>query len=248
MKRSLSCLASAALLVLLVAVARAQTIDGGAYVAPLTDNVQPLIQGNLFSSAYLERLKRDGSNPARRANLLAKAEAGELVVEFDPIVSREVRKDYIAAIERSSGAKAARGLDQYYESHDVHVLLRKAVAPYGLRGDDLGDVATAWLVVMWMTANDAPLPTTAVVKGVRDQTRYALLARGNLPESAAERQRTLEALAYQTVTLIRVRESAQASGNQAFLVQLADSAQASMRAQQLDLRAMALTEDGLVRR
>lgn len=247
MKRSLSFLASAAL-VLLVPVAQAQTIDGGAYITPLTDNVQPLIQGNLFSSAYLERMKRDSNNPARRANLLAKAEAGELVVEFDPIVSREVRDEYIAAIERSSGAKAARGLDQYYDSHDVHAMLRKAVAPYGLRGDDLGDVTTAWLVVMWMTANDAPLPTTAVVKGVRDQTRYALLARGNLPESAAERQRTLETLAYQTVTLIRVRESAQASGNQAFLDDLADSAQASMHAQQLDLRAMALTEDGLVRR
>ncbi|HEX7769245.1 MAG TPA: hypothetical protein VF422_04365 [Dokdonella sp.] len=242
MKRSLPFLASAALVVLLIPAAQAQT------PAPLTDNVMPLVQGNLFSSAYLERMKRDASSPARSANVRARAEAGELVVAFDPIVSRDVREDYIAAIERSSGAQAARGLERYYETHDVHDQLREAIGPYGLRGDDLGDVTTAWLVVMWMIANDAPLPTAAIVQGVRDQTRFALLARGGLPEDGAERQRQLEALAYQTVTLIRARESAQASGNQAFLDQLADSAQSTMRDRHLDLRAMALTEDGLVRR
>ena len=228
---------------------RAQTIEGAAYATPITDNVQPMLYGNLFSKSYIDRAKGDRERHARFDRRAADpASDVEFAVQFDPQVSREVRADYIAEVERNSGAKAARGLDDYYEANDVHALLRTAVAPYGLRTDDLGDVTTAWLVVMWMTANQAALPSVDVVRGVRAQTRAALLEGGRVPAGAKERQRTLETLAYQTVTLIRVRESAQASGNQAYLAELSDSAQASMRRQDFDLRAMALTRTGMVRR
>lgn len=223
---------------------QAQTIEGAAYITPITDNVQPLLYGATFSKEYLERAAK-GENS--RASSKPMADDGRLAVKFDPDVSRAVREEYIAAIERTSGAKAARGLDDYYEANDVHALLRKAVAPYGLRVDDLGDVTTAWLVVMWMTANQAPLPAVEAVQGVREQTRAAMIDGRRVP-AKAEKQRMLEALAYQTVTLIRVRESAQEGGNEDFLAQLSDSAQATMQRQDLDLRAMALTEDGLVRR
>jgi flagellum-specific peptidoglycan hydrolase FlgJ len=91
------------------------------------------------------------------------------------------------------------------------------------------------------------LPAVEAVQGVREQTRAAMIEGRRVP-ARAEKQRMLEALAYQTVTLIRVRESAQEGGNEAFLAELSDSAQATMQRQDLDLRAMALTEDGLVRR
>src|SRR5688572_18565717 len=162
---------------------RSQTIEGAAYITPITDNVQPLIYGNMFSKSYLEHAAAGRGKPV--------ADDGRLAVSFDPDVSRAVREEYIAAIERTSGAKAARGLDDYYEANDVHALLRKAVAPYGLRADDLGDVTTAWLVVMWMTANQAPLPAVEAVQGVREQTRAAMIEGRRVP-ARAEKQRMLE--------------------------------------------------------
>jgi hypothetical protein len=53
---------------------------------------------------------------------------------------------------------------------------------------------------------------------------------------------------YQTVTLIKVREQAQAESSDAHLLDLADSAQSTMAKQDVDLRAMQLTADGLVPR
>lgn len=249
MNRSMPFVILALLSVLSMPASRAQTIDGAAYATPITDNVQPMLYGNLFSKSYIDRAKSDHAKHARSDKRAADPSSdAEFAVHFDPRVSREVREDYIAEVERLSGAKAARGLDDYYTANDVHALLRTAVAPYGLRTDDLGDVTTAWLVVMWMTANQASLPALDVVRGVRTQTRAALLDAGRVPAGAEERQRVLETLAYQTVTLISVRESTQASGNQAYLAELADSAQASMRRQDFDLRAMALTRTGMVRR
>ncbi|BBA35315.1 hypothetical protein sS8_3377 [Methylocaldum marinum] len=223
----------------------AQTIDGGAYFSPITDNVQPLIHGSLFSKSYLEK---KGRGTARSRNLPRDAgratTAGSIPVRFDPAISREVRDEYIASIERSSGTRAARSLGRYYASNDVHALLRKAVSPYGLRIDDFGDVTTAYFAVMWMTANDAPLPGVDEVSGLRMQTHAALADRGRVPDDAVRRQRVAESLMYQTVTLIRVRETAQAAGNRDFLAQLADSAQDAMARQGVDLRALALTDAG----
>ena len=245
-------LLAVALLLVTAPATQAQTIDGGAYFTPITDNVQPLIYGNLFSKSYLERKAKDRHRTARdapvRASVPSSPASDELALRFDPSVSRAVRDDYIASIGRANGAQAARSLGNYYAAHDVRELLRKAVAPYGLRTDDLADVTAAWFVVMWMTANQAPLPAPADVQGVQRQMRDTLLAGGTVPAGARERQRSGEALMYQTVTLIRVREEAQASGNDAFLAQLADSAQASMARQDFDLRGLVLSEAGVVPR
>ena len=231
---------------------QAQTIDGGAYFTPITDNVQPLIYGNLFSKSYLEHKAKGQRGVPRNASVQAApsphAGSTNLAVRFDPSVSRAVREDYIASIERANGQQAARGLDSYYSANDVRELLRKAVAPYGLRIDDFADVTAAYVVVMWMTANQAPLPALVDVQGVQRQVRDVLLDSGTVPAGARERQRSAEALMYQTVTLIRVREEAQASGNDAFLAQLADSAQASMARQDFDLRGLVLSEAGMVQR
>lgn len=238
----------------------AQTIDGGAYFTPITDNVQPLIHGNLFSKSYLE--KRGGkAGPSRkqdvqRAEYYARADASaragqgipDLSVRFDRAVSNAVRDEYLASIARASGDRAAQGLRGYYASNDVRALLGSAVRPYGFGTDDLADVTTAYLLVMWMTANDAALPTVAEARGVQAQIHDAFASGAAIPPPANARQRAAESMMYQTVTLIRVREEAQKQRNTAYLVQLADSAQASMARQSFDLRALELTPAGLVPR
>lgn len=236
-------------------IANAQTIDGGAYFSPITDNVQPLIHGNLFSKSYLAKRgsgrkataprPSQGSEPRGGSARAVAADEASLNLRFDPAVSRQVRDQYLDAIERSSGSKAADGLRNYYASNDARGLLGKALQPYNLRTDDLGDITTAYVAVMWMTANQAPLPTVTQVRALREQVRATLLDEGKLPVNAEDRQRAAEALIYQTVTLIRVREVAQQQNNAPYLAQLADSAQTSMQRQAFDLRGLIFTQDGM---
>jgi hypothetical protein len=238
--------------------ASAQTIEGPAYAFPLTDNVQPLIYGNLFSKSYLEKRRAGKSTARKQAEYYARESKStretvsssdvDFSVDYDKRVSKAVLDSYIDSIARDVGSQAAQGLGRYYGQNDVHQLFAKAISPYGLRGDDLSDVTTAYIVVMWMTANDQALPSNAHVQGVRDQVRDLLLTGGRVPTRNEERQRAAEALIYETVTLIRVREEAQKQGNRAYLAQLADSAQASMQKQKFDLRGLELTEYGLVQR
>jgi hypothetical protein len=244
MNRSVVALSLATLFVIALPMASAQTNENSVYIPPITDDTQPVPGGDSFKSLDHTRHHRFSrvEQPAG-----ASSDAG-LTVSFDPEISRAIRAEYIAAIERTSGSRAALGLDDYYAENDVLAQLRTALAPYDLRVDDFGDVTTAWLVVMWSIANQAPLPSADVVRGVRAQTRAALLDEGRVPARAAERQRALEMLAYQTMTLMHARDSAEASGNETFLAELADSAQASMKRNKFNLRAMAPTQAGMLRR
>ncbi len=133
--------------------APAQTIDGGAYFSPITDNVQPLIYGNLFSKSYRDGKSRKSTVTRQRSSRpgvyprdtdRASESAVDLSIAFDPAISTRVREDYIASIARSSGKKAASGLDDYYRSHDARALLAEAMNPYGLRSDDFSDITTAY--------------------------------------------------------------------------------------------------------
>ncbi len=236
-------------LLLTAPVAHAQMIAGDAYVFPLSDNVEPLLNGSLFSESYL-----DGKASDRRSNQDASSERGrrsprtgaDLSLRFAPSVSRLVRANYIAAIGRANGERAALGLGAYYAANDVRELPGRAVRPYGLSTDDLADITTAYLVVMWMTANQAPLPGVPEVRGVQQQVRQLLLDGGRVPARMRDRQRTAEGLMYQTVTLIRVREEAETAGNAEFLARLADSAQKLMARQAFDLRGLVLSPHGMV--
>lgn len=243
-----------ACMLLPVANAPAQMIDGAHMATPVPDYAQSLIYGHTFSKSYRDRVARKArSEPRvdiveRVSSAPARYPRDDFRVVFAPAVSSAVKREYIASIERSTNARAAGELDAFYSRNPVRSQFDIAIRPYGLRSDDLADVAAAHLVVMWMTANDARLPDAAQVRGVQAQVQRQMASSGAATPRAEDRQRIAEALMYQTVTLIKVREQAQAESSTAYLRQLADSAQAMMASQDVDLRAMQLTEDGLVPR
>lgn len=245
MQRAIPCFLAALLVAAGAASPARAQYDGAAYFTPVMDSFSPAIYGNVFSTSYMEKVGKSGKRSAPREPRVAPAP--DTRIGFDRSVSAEVKDEYIAQIARAHGDKAANGLRGYYDSNSVKSLFEVAIAPYGLRSDDLADIAAANLVVMWMTANDVAPPGKAEVIGVRDQVR-AQMADGALPASAITRQRIGEALMYQTVTLIRVREEAQKARETAYLAALSDSAQQAMQKQSIDLRALALTADGLALR
>lgn len=247
----------------------AQSIGGDSMMFDVPNYGQSIFYGSVFTEDYRNKVSgkaRKAKASARAEQRLARAEArasstrdvpvatvgSEAVyprdayrVSYDPSVSDAVKSDYIRGMAQSTNEKTARELDTYYTRNDVRDLFNTAIKPYGLRDDDLADITSAHLVVMWMTANDAPLPTTDQVHGVVAQIQEQMAESGANPPDAATRQRIAEAMMYQTVTLIRVREQAQAQNATQYLATLADSAQDVMARQNVDLRALSLTSSGL---
>lgn len=171
----------------------------------------------------------------------------DLRVVYQPAVSRRVEREYLASLARTSGASVAEHFGNYFVRNPLHGQFAIAAGPYGLRRDDLADVVAAYFTVMWMTANDAPLPTKAQVAGVRRQVAALLSAPGAVPADMAQRQSLAESLMYKLVSMILLREDAQRRGDRKALGDLATAA-ARRAGDGFDLTALRLSDQGLVPR
>jgi hypothetical protein len=113
-----------------------------------------------------------------------------------------------------------------------------------LHSDDFADVMAAYLVVMWMSANErTALPPVSNVQAVRAQMRQ-LYATGSAqpPADSRHRQLVAEALMYETCLAIGTRES----GNAQAIRNLADTSQRKLARSGFDMRHLALTDAGLI--
>ena len=210
------------------------------------DYGQAVLYGSVFPKAYCDSVvARSPHNSVVPDAAAADAPDGRHRITYDLVVPAQVKEAYIRGIAAVTNNEAARGLDDYCSRHGVRELFHVAIRPYGLRDDDLADVTAANLVVLRMMANGVSPPARARVRGVAQQVRRQMMNHnGVLPESR-ERQRVAEALMYQPVTLMRVRETASAPKATEYLATLADSAQDVMRRYGVDLRALAMTNAGL---
>lgn len=171
----------------------------------------------------------------------------DLRVRYDPAVSRLAEREYLDALSSRVGKPAAERFGDYFRARPLHGQFAIAAGPYGLRKEDLADVTAAYFTVMWMTANDAPLPTKAQVGGVRGQVERLLSRQDAVPGDMARRQRLAESMMYKLVSMILLREEAQRTGNAQALRELAVAARRET-GKGFDLATMALTDEGLVPR
>jgi hypothetical protein len=166
-----------------------------------------------------------------------------LTIAHDPRVSGELRNEVFSNIERATSADTARKVDQTLG--DIQTTFSRAVSPYGLHNDDFADVMAAYLVVMWMAANErTALPNVAQVQAVRAQMQRLYSNGAQPPIEIRQRQLVAETLMYETCLAIGTREngSAQAIRN------MADSTQRKLARNGFDMRSLALTDAGLVQR
>ena len=202
----------------------------------------------LLAQSVMRSANRGGKVAERKATGQQKpANGNDRRVRYDPAVSRQVERKYLQALSQRAGRPAADRFGEYFRTHPLHGQFAIAAGPYGLRKEDLADVATAYFTVMWMTANDAPLPTKPQVAGVRRQVEASLSGPGAVPADGAQRQRLAESLMYKLVSMILLREDAQRSGDGKALRDLALVAQRET-GKGFDLEALRLTDQGLVPR
>lgn len=179
-----------------------------------------------------------GSSPARGSYPAAPHPSpADLSVGHSRDVSAEVRQTFLAGVVRNNGQAIADDFDR--QIGDVQSTFARAVAGYGLRANDFSDVMTAYMLMMWMAANQhMALPRIAQVNGVRAQLRPRLA--GKIAD-ARQRQHVAEMMMYQACILIAAREQAEQGRPQL----LRAAASAIERSQGDQLRRLALTDQGL---
>lgn len=168
-------------------------------------------------------------------------------VGSNPDASEEARRGFIASIRRTSGDSVAQLIDEDLSRRGIRNAFRELTGRYGMRENDYADVFAAYMVSMWMIANDAPVPEAWRVQAVRDQADR-MFERSGLEGSAFDRQVTAETMMYELVAAIYGRQEAERVGDAATIDRMAVLARRKFLPSNLDLTAMVLTGDGMVRR
>ena len=188
---------------------------------------------------------RYSSQPASR--LAASASSNDAVwsVGRNPALSRQVRNQVIGNLAQAKGEAAAHKVDSYLG--DIQTTFHKMVAPYGLSNDNLIDVLTAYMVVMWMSANrQTALPSVAQVQGVRRQLNGIYAQSGSTIADPSQRQLAAEDVMYQTCMAVTTREEAVAHHRPELLDTLASQANSSTSNAGIQIRQLQLTDRGFV--
>lgn len=219
--------------------------------AMLNSTIQNMASYNTTQTMIDDTRAHDRDVYLRDVDPASQADAWDGGIDFsiarDPDVSRQARRDFIASIRRANGERIAGLIDESFGRKSVYAGFREIAGPYGLIADDYGDVFAAYMVTMWMVANQAPAPPVDWVRAVSDQA-HGVLGRGSLQGSPRERQRVAETMMYELVSAIYGRQEAQRVDDVDTLDRMAVLARGKFLRSGLDLVEMRLGPDGMVRR
>ncbi len=146
---------------------------------------------------------------------------------------------------RASSPDAANDL----AGHDLIGMLGTAIAPYGLKTDNVGDAFTAWLMINHgLVTGDDSDPTPAQIEGTRKMTTAALLAMPDLVAAGdADKQSMADTLLLQAL-LNQMMIDALKQENPAGVPAAQEQIRAATRDMGLDLGNLEMTANGLAPR
>jgi len=167
----------------------------------------------------------------------------------DPQVTRRVRKQFADWMSKQAGPEGGRQVAAAMERTDPVQSWAQLVSSDGLRPGDASDALAAYWVMNWIIANggDNNRPQT---QAVRNQVRSIMATNpvyARLDE--AQRQEFAEILILNFLIQHAAYSDAMKRGDQDVLRKLSDAAVARFRNEiGVDLRQIALTDNGFVRR
>jgi hypothetical protein len=147
---------------------------------------------------------------------------------------------------RAVDPQGAAALEQLVASTDLIAAFGRALAPLGLRIDDVADAYTVWWVSAWQAAHgDTGTPSRATAQAVRAQAARALAATREFARADdAAKQEYAEALLVQAALIDGMMDVYGSDPTMA--PKVAASVRQGARTSGLDLDAMTLTEAGFV--
>ncbi|AWK85897.1 DUF6683 family protein [Azospirillum thermophilum] len=203
-------------------------------------------------------LLQDHADPARpddrapgarnRPGTAAPAAVDPAALRYTPSKARRTAnlKQFVAKTRAADPAGAA-DLERMFAEGDVIERIGTALAPYGLRIDDLADAYTVYWINAWQATRGTNAETSrATNAAVRAQAAQALAATPGLLRAAdATKQELAESLLVQAALIDAA--VTQARGDAARLRAVGAAVAEGARSMGLDLGAVELTEQGFVR-
>lgn len=230
--------------------ALAQWYDYGANVDIMIKNQYVMaMDSNLLTMRNLEKKRQQ-----KRAGTtwIPAAAVAPVALSFaaSEQVATDTRESYLTHLAKED-PKSAREYREVLETQDVRGNFRANLAAYGLNADNVGDVLSAYWVVLWAIANkertDALSVSAigAVGNAVRKEMQTDPTMRGI---TDAERQAVADMMMYDTVLADGSYQNAMRARRQDQIDLLSDAVQDRILEQGLDLRAIKLTRNGFKKR
>ncbi len=172
--------------------------------------------------------------------------ANPAALRFTPNLSARHRNlAGFVAKTRAQSPENADQMEQLFGSTDIFATIAKALAPNGLRVDNVADAYTVYWITAWETSRGIIGSDTsrAQAQAVKAQVSRALLAAPEFTKAnSAQKQELAEALLIQTAL---ISASAEAAANDpAQMEALGIAVRQGAKAMGLDLDAMELSETG----
>lgn len=205
-----------------------------------------LIMQEAVGSAMMDaaRAETRKSSPAIGA---AAGQQGQMTSTFNPSASR--RSANLARFVQQSrkvDPQRAAAMERLFRGTDVIAAMGQALAPVGLRTDDVADAYAVWWMSAWQLAHgDASAPDRATAQAVRAQAADALAVTPEFVSADdAAKQELAEAMLVQAALIDGMME--EYGRDPAMDSKVASSVRQGAKAFGLDLDATMLTKAGFV--
>jgi hypothetical protein len=231
--------------VLLLAIAIAAAAPAAARAQNMAwSTIIPSVTGTDILGTTL-RLQMEQADAAQRRGA-AQAQAAPSLRYTPSIERRRANLAAFVAKSRAADPAGAESLAQLFASGDIIARIGEALAPQGLRIDDLADAYAVWWITAWQASqgnNDTP--SRATTDAVRAQAARAIAGTAGFAAAGdAQRQEMAEALLIQAMLLDAAVE--QSKSQPAQLQAVGAAAAQGAKGMGLDLSRMRLTEAGFV--
>jgi hypothetical protein len=179
------------------------------------------------------------------------ASAPALAYRSSPLITAQTKRQFIDNLtQHSKNPGHAFDTRRRLESRDMIGEFSAQMSSYGLRTDNLGDVATGYWIANWSIANQRTMPSPDQVRAAQSQLSAALLRDARITRTDdATRQRLSEALIYQTMFALETRDNLVRASNMTGMHTLADIIDRAVLAQGgVDMRRLQLSSNGFALR
>lgn len=202
-----------------------------------------------LNAALKNSVKKGGSTRvSTKTSTRPTASLASLSYRPSASLSNQLRERFWNQI-KADNPQAATEIDTALKFQDVVGQFNKDVAPFGLRSDNVGDSFTAYWIVMWMVANQEPIPSLDKVKAARAQISNVILNNPSISQGNDARKQTIsETLIYETMMAISMNNQFNKIGPPSRVKALADQAHQNMLRRGVDMRSFQLTSTGFVAR
>ena len=177
----------------------------------------------------------------------ASANNNPLPYTRDKALSAQLRDEFLADFTKQMPPSDAADLRELLQKNDLVQATAGMVQLQKLDSSAMESVLAVWYGQSWAIANQKPLPTAQQYAGIAEQVKASMAASGywsNLNND--KRQRAFEQLAYPLVVQQANYKAYVKQGKNDAIARMSSATQAGMKKIGLDMRAMQLSDTGLL--